>query len=85
MRAGKQPRHWGWKPCKHRAGGAGRAFPPLWGQGGLVGHTHTAGTREQRGLGEVGHGEEPVVNELCGTQIKAQVCGLRKCPLALRG
>lgn len=42
-----------------------------------MGHTHTAGTREQRAWERWEHGEEPVVNEPCGTQIKAQVCGLR--------
>lgn len=57
--------------------GGRQSFPTPVGTGRTSGtHTHSWDTGAE-GLGEVGHGEEPVVNELCGTQIKAQVCGLR--------
>lgn len=77
MRAGKH---------SHGTGGGSHANTELGGQAELS-HpcgdredwwdTHTAGTREQRAWERWEHGEEPVVNEPCGTQIKAQVCGLR--------
>lgn len=58
--------------------GGRQSFPTPAGTGRTGGtHTHTAGTREQRAWERWEHGEEPVVNEPCGTQIKAQVCGLR--------
>lgn len=54
-----QTQSWGGRQSSPTPAGTGSAGETL---GALVGHTHTAGTREQRGWESWERGEEPVVD-----------------------